>query len=256
LGLQSTIRIYIFAISKKHYFRQESSKAHLSNYHSVSAIFFNIKITCMKKFSNQMAGIALSVLITSINSCQKETAIPEETLLPDIASGANHATAKRPFKGSFGTYYNFVPDFANGWAPPNPAPAWYPGGGTGNLTHVGNCQTLFNQYATFGPGGLQSIGAPVNMFFASQLAAAGYTVPNTVTTIFFHQQGKSVWSQAVGISTTVPVSPSRVEFTASHIIIGGTKQFAGATGEYVISGFFNPQNPNEAGFSVDGWITY
>jgi hypothetical protein len=210
----------------------------------------------MKKITTVVAGIVLPLLlIITVSSCQKETTAING-LNEEIATTAKKGPVSRPFKGNFSTYFNFVPDIANGWTPPNPAPAWYPGGGTGNLTHVGNCQTFFNQYATLGPGGLQSIGAPVNMFFASQLAAAGYTVPNTVTTIFFHQQGKSVWSQAVGISTTVPISPTRVEFTANHVIIGGTNQFAGATGQYVLSGFFNPQNPNEAGFSVDGWISY
>lgn len=188
-------------------------------------------------------------------SCQKEP-------LPDINKQTESVTAVQkqnkqlPFKGSFSTFFNFIPDIAGGWVPPNPAPAWYPGGGSGNLTHVGICQTYFNQYVTFGPTGLQSAGAPVNMFFAAPLAAAGYTVPNTVTTIFYTGQGKSVWCQAVGIGSTNPVSPTRVEFTSNMNIIGGTNQFSGAMGQCTLNGYFNPQNPQDAGFEVDGWINY
>ena len=187
--------------------------------------------------------------------CQKET-LPNLNNQTESVTTAEKQNQQRPFKGSFSTFFNFIPDFAGGWVPPNPAPAWYPGGGSGNLTHVGNCQTYFNQYATFGPGGLQTVAAPVNMFFAGQLAAAGYTVPSTVSTIFYTGQGKSVWCQAVGISTTNPVSPTRIEFTSTLNIIGGTNQFSGATGQFTLNGFFNPQNPQQAGFEVDGWISY
>jgi hypothetical protein len=188
-------------------------------------------------------------------SCQKET-LPDNNKQTESITTAQKQNQQLPFKGSFTTFFNFIPDFASGWTPPNPAPAWYPGGGSGNLTHVGTCQTYFNQYATFGPSGLQTVGAPVNMFFAGALSAAGYTVPNTVTTIFYTGQGKSVWCQAVGISTTNPVSPTRIEFTSTLNIIGGTNQFSGATGQFTLSGFFNPQNPQQAGFEVDGWISY
>jgi hypothetical protein len=197
----------------------------------------------------------LIAAVAFFGSCQKET-LPDINNQTESVTTAQKQNQQLPFKGSFSTFFNFIPDIAGGWVPPNPAPAWYPGGGSGNLTHVGICQTYFNQYATFGPVGLQSVGAPVNMFFAGQLVAAGYTVPNTVSTIYFTSNGKSVWSQVVGISTTTPVSPTRVEFTANHSIIGGTGQFAGATGQYVLSGYFNPQNPQQAGFDVDGWISY
>jgi hypothetical protein len=208
----------------------------------------------MKRSFCLTTGIALSSLLLTFNSCQKESISPEKNLVLDIESRANKK--KKPFKGTFDTYYNFVPDVANGWSPPNPAPAWYPGGGNGNLTHMGNCQTFFNQYATFGPAGLQSAAAPVNMFFAAQLSASGFTVPGNVSTIFFNGHGQSVWSLAEGASTTTPVSPTRVEFTASHSIIGGTGRFNCASGSFVLKGFFNPQDNQDAGFEVDGWIKY
>ncbi len=197
----------------------------------------------------------LVTVTTLLWSCQKET-LPDTKNLAESIIVTEKENKQLPFKGTFSTYFNFVPDIAGGWTPPNPAPAWYPGGGSGNLTHVGTCQTYFNQYVTFGPGGLQSVGAPVNMFFAGALAAAGYTVPNTVTTIFYTGHGQSVRCQGVGIGSTNPVSPSRVEFTSTLNIIGGTGRFYGATGQCTLSGFFNPQNPQDAGFEVNGWISY
>lgn len=197
--------------------------------------------------------VSLSVLLAN---CQKERLQESNNLTEEVLKESLKKTKERPFKGNFSSYFNFVPDIPGGWTPPNPAPAWYPGGGSGNLTHMGNCLTYFNQYVTLGPLGLQSVGAPVNQFFAAQLAAAGYTVPNTVSTIYYNSHGHSVLSRAIGISLTVPVSPTRVEFTANHEIIGGTGQFAGATGQYILSGFFNPQNPQQAGFEVDGQISY
>lgn len=209
----------------------------------------------MKTLTNVKTSLFIYMTAILLWSCQKEN-------LPDITNQVktNTVVAKQnkqlPFKGNFNTYFNFIPDIAGGWVPPNPAPAWYPGGGSGNLTHVGTCQTYFNQYVTFGPTGLQSVGAPVNMFFAGALAAAGYTVPNTVTTIFYTGHSQSIWCQAIGIGSTKPVSPARVEFKSNLNIIGGTGRFNGATGECTLNGFFNPQNPQDAGFNVDGWISY
>lgn len=196
--------------------------------------------------------IAVAALI---QGCQKDN-LPGNSSLPESSGIASKESKLLPFKGTFTTNYSFVPDISGGWTAPNPAPAWYPGSGGGNLTHLGTCQTNFNQYATFGPTGLQSVGAPVNMFFATSLAAAGYAVPNTVTTIFYTSNEQSVWSMAVGMSATVPVSATRVEFTANHEIIGGTGRFHDAKGNYILKGFFNPQNPEDAGFEVNGWIEY
>jgi len=194
-------------------------------------------------------------VVALLESCQKER-LPDNSDLSESLTTASKENKLLPFKGTFTTNYSFVPDIAGGWTAPNPAPAWYPGGGDGNLTHVGTCQTNFNQYATFGPAGLQSAGAPVNMFFATSLAPSGYVVPNTVTTIFYTSNGQSVWSMAVGMSATVPVSATRVEFTANHEIIGGTGRFHDAKGTYILKGFFNPQDPEDAGFEVNGWIEY
>lgn len=189
--------------------------------------------------------------------CQKESIQPKERA--EEGSGLvekRHHQQCKSLKGVLKTYFNFIPDIANGWTPPNPAPAWYPGGGSGNLTIIGNCKTFFNQYATIGPSGLQSGFAPVNMFFSAELAAAGITIPNTISTIFFNDKAQSIWGTTVGTGSTTPVSATRVEFTTNLSIAGGTGRFENATGDFVINGYFNPQNPQDAGFDVDGRITY
>ena len=145
-----------------------------------------------------------------ISSCQKENR-PGERDKGISKENLEKQVKPLPFKGVFTTNFNFVPDIAGGWTPPNPAPAWYPGEGSGNVTHMGTCLTYFNQYATFGAAGLQSVGAPVNLFFSVPLSVAGFTVPNTVSTIYYTAHGQSVWSKAIGISVTTPVSPTRVE---------------------------------------------
>lgn len=170
--------------------------------------------------------------------------------------GENNHHEHRPLNGQFQTSYSFIPDIEHGWTPPNPAPAWYPGGGGGALTQLGNCATFFNQYASLGPAGLTTVGAPVNQFFSSQLGLAGLQVPAAVTTIFYTSSGKSIWCQAIGASSTQPVSPTRIEFITQLKIIGGTGRFHSAEGQASLKGFFNPQNTEDAGFTVDGWIEY
>ena len=81
-------------------------------------------------------------------------------------------------------------------------------------------------------------------------------VPNTVSTIFFNDKNQSIWAAAVGFGSTSPVSPTRVEFTTNLNIVGGTGRFGSAKGSFVISGYFNPQNTQDAGFDVDGNIEY
>ncbi len=161
---------------------------------------------------------------------------------------------RRPYKDLHDTWYNFVP--GPGWMAPNPFPAWYPGGGTGNATHMGKVSTYFNQYVVFDPPNIVSLHAPVTMFFAAELAAAGYTdIPSDVGSIVFDKKGNSIWFQTLS-NTAIPIGPTRVEFYGINQIIGGTGKFEGATGETSLSGYFNPQDQQDASFQQEGWIEY
>jgi hypothetical protein len=207
----------------------------------------------MKKITTVVAVVALLfVSMVTFNSCQKET-IQSPAEEAASAAKASRKPVTRAWRDSFDTWYQFVPDIAGGWTPPNPAPAWYPGGGDGNATHMGNASTYFNQYATFGPTGLTTSAAPVTMFFAAQLAP--FNVPSNVSSIVFDDKGNSVWFRSAG-TQAIPVSPTRVNFTGTNNIVGGTGKFAGAAGEVTINGYFNPQDQQDASFWQNGWIRY
>ena len=189
--------------------------------------------------------------------CQKE--ITEKKVNSQLSSNAevNHAT-KRAYKDNFETWYQFIPDVANGWDSQNPTPylAWYPGGGLGHATHMGNAYTFFNQYIPFNPPFFSSVHAPVTQFFSAQLSALGLgALPDEVGSIVYDDNGNSIWFHQTS-NATVPVSAVRIEFTGKSDIVGGSGKFTGATGEVNLSGFFNPIDQNDAGVSADGWIAY
>lgn len=210
----------------------------------------------MTKISTNVAGILLTFLFAGlISSCKKETLRSEHGYKIASSSEANKKRVIRDYSDDFVTYYQFIPDLANGWVPPNPGPAWYPGGGEGNASHLGKVSTYYNQYASFSPTGFGSTAAPVNMFFASQLSAIGIDVPDAVSTIVFDKKGNSVWFRLIS-NTTVPVSQTRINFSGVSDIIGGTGKFAGATGQVKLIGYFNPTDPNDAAVSSVGFITY
>lgn len=207
----------------------------------------------MKKITTGVASIVLPLLlIITISSCQKETTAING-MNEEIATAANNGPVTRAYRDSFDTWYQFVPDILGGWTPPNPAPAWYPGGGDGNATHFGNASTYFNQYASFGPTGLTTSHAPVTMFFGVPLAS--FNVPANVGSIVYDNKGNSVWFQSAG-TQALPAGPTRVNFTGTNNIVGGTGKFAGATGQVTINGYFNPQNQQDASYWQNGWISY
>lgn len=179
----------------------------------------------------------------------------DDTLL---TNRAKNEPVRRPYKDNHDTWYNFIPDIPGGWDPMNPAPfpAWYPGGGEGNATHMGKANSYFNQYVTFIPPNIVSLHAPVTMFFNDALVAAGFPgVPPEVGSIVFDKKGNSIWFHAIS-NTATPVGPTRVEFAGINQIIGGTGKFEGATGEVTLNGYFNPQDQQDAGFWQEGWIEY
>jgi hypothetical protein len=94
------------------------------------------------------------------------------------------------------------------------------------------------------------------MFYTAQLAALGITgVPSNVSSVVADSKGNSVWFESLG-STTTPVSPTRVEFTAQQNIVGGTGKFATATGSVTLKGYFNPTNPADAASGNRGRIIF
>ncbi|RIW15843.1 hypothetical protein D0X99_10505 [Algoriphagus lacus] len=135
-----------------------------------------------------------------------------------------------------------VGDEASGWSQGAPAPAWYPGTGFGNATHMGNAYSFINQYATLGPNGLSTVGAPVTQFFESELADLGLTgIPDAVSSLTTDGKGNAIYFKNV-LNVTTPASPTRINFVAQVEIIGGTGIYKTATGTGEVNGYFNPQD--------------
>ncbi len=205
-----------------------------------------------------MIAFAISV---SLTSCAKDDELAFSRSGADIEN-FDVASAKEPvrraYRDSFDTWYYMVPDFAGGWnSTLIPFLAWYPGGGEGNVTHMGKARTYFNQYVPFTPPNVISIPAPVTMFFNNELTAAGYPgIPGTVSYVTFDTKGNSVWFWADGNNVQTFVSPTRIEFNGTSTIVGGTGKFAGATGQTTLSGYFNPLDGQDASVWSNGWIQY
>ncbi|MGZ5247560.1 MAG: hypothetical protein ACXWV5_11025 [Flavitalea sp.] len=210
----------------------------------------------MKTNTISMAALAVGLCLSLI-SCKKDMVnnMEDETL---SRAAKLREPVKRAYRDSFDTQFQFIPDIANGWDPENPTPflAWYPGNGDGNASHMGKAKTYFNQYVPFNPPFFSSIPAPVNMFFSEALALAGYPgIPDAVNSIVYDKKGNSIWFRQTSNSTS-PESATRINFTGTSSIIGGTGKFVGATGEVTLNGYFNPLDQQDASVWTKGWISY
>jgi hypothetical protein len=198
----------------------------------------------------------------------------------------DHDIHKRPFEVKTKTWYRI--------SPTTPAPiivkgvtyagfAYFPGGGTGQASHMGNCTTYFNQL-TYGtspeapPAG--SVGAPVKDvpgypvtgaplpliqagdFNALSSAISSLHIPATVyekivNTVLYNNKGDAIFISAItGSGATFPISEIKVGFNGKALITGGRGKFRNAVGEIDYNGYFNVANPNDAEYNADGWIAY
>lgn len=200
--------------------------------------------------------IALVVVMVYFTSCGKEEITNQgNAALEQGSNEANYgkAQAARPYYESFTAISNITPT-ASG--------VFNPGWGTGSARHMGTAKMCFNQQVIFAmingqPTPIGSVAAPVNQFYAAELATVGITVPNTVSSITYDNFGNSVWFTSTTGTSLSPVSATRVNFTANLQIIGGSGRYAGASGTTLMNGYFNPQDPNQAAvISTGGTIIY
>ncbi|WP_075351317.1 hypothetical protein [Algoriphagus marinus] len=137
-----------------------------------------------------------------------------------------------------------------------PDQTYYPGSGVGNSSHMGKALTFLNQFAQFGPNGLETIAAPVTMFFGEELNELGITdVPDNVSSVTTDKKGNSVWFSSISNQVTFSADGSRADFVAEVEIVGGTGKFKGATGTAEVNGFFSPSS-GKGSSVIKGRITY
>jgi len=225
---------------------------------------FIIKSCVMKKITTCLAAFVLPAILLTLISCQKEREYISLNNEEQTVTTASRGPVTRAYRDSFEIWLNFKPNIPGGWNPANPnSLVWWPGYGNGNATHMGNASVYFNQYTVRQPsGGVYMFSRPVTMFFATQLQA--YNVPPEVSAVIYDDKENSVWLQndPAGIPSST-VSPTKITFSGTMYIIGGTGKFTGATGETTLYGYFNPAplqtNPNallEGSLWHYGWIRY
>ncbi|RNI29026.1 hypothetical protein [Rufibacter latericius] len=164
--------------------------------------------------------------------------------------------------------------------------AYLPGGGTGTATDMGSITTFFNQLAYTSdatvpqpvPVGtlpasvsliptLPVLGGPLPLIQAGDFAAltsadAWLQMPATdasgrvINSVIFNGSGDALFTTPTSPSIITPVSATRLNLSGKLAVVGGRGKFANATGELDLTVFFNPTNPNDAGYNVEGWIEY
>ncbi len=197
---------------------------------------------------SKLLAIAFFAMVT-ITSCTKD-----ESPVPNSATNGSASSCSSRTQRAYHEHFTAVSAIT-----PTATGVFNPGSGSGNATHIGNANMAFNQLVTFYNGvPVGSTAAPVNQFYSNTLASAGITnVPNTVSSITYDNSGNSVWFTSSTGTVLTPVSATRINFSATLDIIGGSGKFTGATGQVELEGHFNPQLPNQAAvLESDGSITY
>jgi hypothetical protein len=193
---------------------------------------------------------------------------------------------KRSFEAKTKTFYRI--------SPTTPVPvdvngtsfvgfAFFPGSGSGNATHLGNCAIYFNQLA-YGTGsdappagsvaapvadvpGYFITGAPLPLiqqgdFDPLAAAVSSLQVPSEVygkiiNNVFDNGKGDAIFISAItGSGGTFPISQILVGFNGKALIVGGRGKFEHAVGEIDYNGYFNVADANDAEYNAKGWISY
>lgn len=224
-------------------------------------------------------------------SCEKSDLPSEKEMTLDALSATQGNKQKRAFKADTRTRFRFapilgpaIPVVVNGVT--YDGVAHVPGDGVGHATHMGNVVTYFNQLSYIPQGAdpvtslpAGSVAAPITEiptypFFLpppppgqpidfTQLTNLISSLPiptevggKIVNTMFVNHKNEALFGAYVGDSFVRPESPTRVVFGGKGVFVGGTGKFQSASGEFDFLGYFNPQNQDDAEYTVDGWIKY
>ncbi|HUH33639.1 MAG TPA: hypothetical protein VLZ28_06770 [Daejeonella sp.] len=234
----------------------------------------------MKKYLNKWVIFLPLCAAVILSSCEKEVSDNKIQSSPDEIS---HAVDK-PFKMTSDTYPRINPikamELSN--RPGMTAYANAGGGGVGNATHIGKIRNWFNQLV-YSPTGADPatgttlapvadllsypvLGAPLPLIQANDFdefrkANSWLKVPVSVNgcivnSVIHNDKGDAIFTSLTTDAKLVFESPTRINFSAKGKFVGGRGKFAEATGTYVQTGFFNPQNFNDAAYNIEGTITY
>lgn len=158
---------------------------------------------------------------------------------------------KRAFKPTTETWYRISPAQPQ-WLSINGANylgiIYFPGGGQGWATHLGNCKIFFNQLAYIQPPDDKIAGsiAAALTDISSYLVAGDFTelssaitalgIPEKVdgkivNSVIHNKLGEAVFLSALaGSGSNFPISPTKIGYNGKGLIVGGSGRFAHATG--------------------------
>ena len=193
---------------------------------------------------------------------------------------------RKPFKIRTSTWYRVsptapIPIIVNGTT--YAGFAYFPGGGSGEASHLGNATIFFNQLA-YGTApdappagsiaaavsdvpGYPVTGAPLPLIQAGDFtslagAVSSLDIPasilqNIINTVVYNSKGDAIFLSAItGAGGTFPISSTKVGFNGKALIVTGRGRFHHAAGEVDYNGYFNLVDASDAAFNADGWIAY
>lgn len=186
--------------------------------------------------------------------CEKEI-LTQPNVSEQVVLGKEKKAVTHPFKGtsSSDARYTVIPGTNEG----TPG-LYYPATGTVHMTTMGKAMAYMSMFVTGTPPD-NLVATPVSIvpFFGPELAKLNLTnLPPQVAILYADMQGNTVWARGTALSLQV-VSPTKATFSANSVILGGSGKYENATGHFMLSGSFNPQDQYDAYTEVtDGEITY
>lgn len=201
------------------------------------------------RFAFFVAGMAF------LAGCQKDVSELASPNSPDSKSAVSkQKSQEHMLKGQYDAYWDTTMGAQGNWA--------Y-GSGEGHLNILGKSRIYYNTISPYTALNL-FYNAPVTQFFATELWRYGFTGLGTnVSSIMLDQQGNSIQLEikqgTVGEYTFHEMPPNLVtpvDLKAEYKIVGGTGKFEEATGDILLTGYWDPKWPHETLLVINGEIVF